>query len=385
MLWPGGSRNGRRIRGQGRINREPPVESPPPLWVAGQTSRNSRRKGETRGSAAAEALVIPPAAPPAGIASKDAELRRVAARLSVPARRVKESLFALTAGGRDLGCRRRCRAALLAERVQRRLRPRRISVNARGWPEGQRSGRASPVRQHECHTRVVWLLESASPRAGTCTQHLVARASCACACACACDASSAAARATVCAAFCAASASASAVAAACTVQKTRLARQHKLCVCGGGGRWWWREVVVGGGGGGGGGGVWGGVGGWVGGGRGRTCVASSARAAASACSRAIACVRWRRRGGWGDGGASSGSGRKGECGRRRRRRRRRRRWWCGWVGGWGGSRLPCLLRRHVCRLRRFLSLLDARRRLAHRRRLRWWCAGGGCGGSGGGW
>ena len=186
-----GSRNGRRIRGRGRINREPPVESPPPLWVAGQTSRNSRRKGETRGSAAAEALVVPPAAPPAGIASKDAELRRVAARLSVPARRVKESLFALTAGGRDLGCRRRCRAALLAERVQRRLRPRRISVNARGWPEGQRSGRASPVRQHECHTRVVWLLESASPSAGTCTQHLVARASCACACACACDASSA--------------------------------------------------------------------------------------------------------------------------------------------------------------------------------------------------
>ena len=38
------------------------------------------------------------------------------------------------------------------------------------------------MRQHECHTRVVWLLESASPRAGTCTQHLVARASCACSC-----------------------------------------------------------------------------------------------------------------------------------------------------------------------------------------------------------
>mmetsp|Transcript_34009 Transcript_34009/g.112579 ORF Transcript_34009/g.112579 Transcript_34009/m.112579 type:complete len:422 (-) Transcript_34009:384-1649(-) len=107
LCAPGVSRNGRRIRGQGRINREPPVESPPPLWVAGQTSRNSRRKGETRGSAAAEALVIPPAAPPAGIASKDAELRRVAAR------------------------RRRCRAALLAERVQRRLLRLRLRLRLR--------------------------------------------------------------------------------------------------------------------------------------------------------------------------------------------------------------------------------------------------------------
>lgn len=82
LCAPGGSRNGRRIRGRGRINREPPVESPPPLWVAGQTSRNSRRKGETRGSAAASASHTA-----RGAARRDCfQRRRAAARCGPPIR-----------------------------------------------------------------------------------------------------------------------------------------------------------------------------------------------------------------------------------------------------------------------------------------------------------